>query len=94
MIEGTKGKEEERRAKGELSSRVSDSRMRLSISERTATRARKNALCIVLLQVLFALLSSGTRYSSQASANEQSRAKALRAAGGFTLAFFAAIRVA
>lgn len=47
------------------------------------------------LRVLFALLSSAARYSSQAGANQQvTREAALRAAGGLTLAFFAAIRVA
>lgn len=47
------------------------------------------------LRVLFAPLSSGARYSSQAGANQQvTREAALRAAGGLTLAFFVAIRVA
>jgi len=57
MIEKTKRKKEERRAKGERSSRVSDSRMRLSISGvQQLARAKTH---YASLQVLFAPLSSG-----------------------------------
>lgn len=57
-------------------------------------RAQKRIMHIVLqVSLRAAIIGQRDTVPSRAGANEQSRAKALRAAGGLTLAFFAAIRV-
>jgi len=58
-------KREGRRGKGERSSRVSDSRMRLPISGVQQPRTRKNALCIAASTLRAAIIGSAIQFPSQ-----------------------------